>query len=194
MTLFAMFLAIEIVLVMTPLGFLRLGVLDITLMHLPVILTAVTMGKKAGMQMGFVFGVCSIMNATLRPGITSFVFSPFIEIAGVHGNWASLIVAIVPRVAIGYVSAVCYETIHKKETREKTALFMAGLLGSLTNTVLVLAGIYVFFGPAYAEAIHVSYEMLLLALGSVIVTNSIFEAIFASVLTVWISRAIKQFI
>lgn len=192
MTLLAMFLAVELVLVMTPLGFIRLGPLSITLMHIPVIIASVAMGKKAGMFMGFIFGLLSMINATFQPNLTSFCFSPFVEIGGVHGNWASLIVAIVPRVLIGYVSAVIYEFFQSKFEKKSVALFFAGIAGSMTNTILVLGFIYLLFGPAYAQAIGITYDMLLMALLTVIATNSIFEAIFAAVLTMAVGRAVKM--
>ena len=37
LTMLALFLAIEVVLLVTPLGYLRIGVLSATLMHVPVI-------------------------------------------------------------------------------------------------------------------------------------------------------------
>ncbi|HAM30781.1 MAG TPA: ECF transporter S component, partial [Erysipelotrichaceae bacterium] len=38
MTLFALFIAIEMMLLMTPFGYLRIGPISATLMHIPVIL------------------------------------------------------------------------------------------------------------------------------------------------------------
>lgn len=191
MTLFAMFLAIEMVLVFTPLGFINLGFLAITLMHIPVIIAAVTMGKKAGMCMGLVFGICSVVNATFQPNLTSFCFTPFIEIGGVHGNWGSLIIAIVPRIAIGYVSAVVYEFFSKKMKNKSMPFFLAGIAGALTNTVLVLSLIYIIFGPAYAQAIGISYDVLIISLLTVVATNGIFEAVFGAFLTMMVGRALK---
>ena len=78
MAFMAMFLAIEIALVLTPLGYIQLGIISATTMHIPVIIAGITLGKKAGAQLGFVFGLTSMLNATFRPLPTSFVFTPFI--------------------------------------------------------------------------------------------------------------------
>ena len=57
MTFMAMFLAIEIILVVTPLGYIPIGPLSATTMHIPVIIAGITLGKKAGAQLGLVFGL-----------------------------------------------------------------------------------------------------------------------------------------
>lgn len=80
MSIMAMFLAIQIILVVTPLGYLPIGPISATTMHIPVIIAGIALGKKAGAQLGFVFGLTSVLNATFRPTLTSFCFSPFVTI------------------------------------------------------------------------------------------------------------------
>ena len=46
MAFLAMFIAIEIVLVLTPLGYLPIGPLNLTTMHIPVVVAGVIMGKE----------------------------------------------------------------------------------------------------------------------------------------------------
>ena len=72
MTSMALFLAIEIILVVTPLGYIPIGPLNATTMHIPVIIAGIVLGKKAGAELGFVFGLTSLIKATIQPGITSF--------------------------------------------------------------------------------------------------------------------------
>ena len=74
MTSMALFLAIEIILVVTPLGYIPIGPLNATTMHIPVIIAGIVLGKKAGAELGFVFGLTSLIKATIQPGITSFCF------------------------------------------------------------------------------------------------------------------------
>lgn len=132
LTLFAFFLAIELILLFTPLGFLRIGPLSATLMHIPVIIIAITMGRKYGCALGLIFGLCSIWSATFTPGITSFCFSPFITVGNVSGNFASIIIALVPRVLIGYCAASVY-TFGKKHSHSESISVIAGALsGALT--------------------------------------------------------------
>ncbi|MCD7808636.1 MAG: ECF transporter S component [Erysipelotrichaceae bacterium] len=187
MTIFAMLLAIEIILVMTPLGYLPIGVLSITTMHIPVIIAGILLGKKEGAALGFVFGLTSMIRATLQPSITSFCFSPFITIGGMSGNYASILIAFVPRILLGYISGLIYEILSHK-LNNKTAIITASLAGTLTNTILVLFGIYIFFGQAYASVLGIAYETLIIALLSVIASNGMIEAIVASIVSVLVCQ------
>lgn len=66
---------------------------------------------------------------------------------------------------------------------------MAGVAGSLTNTVLVLGGIALFFGQQYAT---VKSGALLAIIMSTVVVNGIPEAIFAGLLTAVIVRPLLK--
>lgn len=191
LTLFAFFLAVELVLLFTPLGFLRIGPLSATLMHIPVIIASITMGWKYGAALGLVFGLCSVWNATFAPGITSFCFSPFITIGGVSGNFSSLIIAIVPRVLIGILSAWIFRLCKRKCVNESVSIIAASLTGALTNTVLVLGLIYIFFGASYAAAVNVSFEALIGILMGVVFTNGIAEAVVGCIITLMVYKALK---
>ena len=191
MAFMAMFLAIEIVLVLTPLGYLQLGVISATTMHIPVIIAAIALGKKQGAQLGFVFGLTSLLNATFRPLPTSFVFSPFITIGGMSGNWTSLLIAFVPRILLGYLAGVVYEQLTKHKVNENVSIISASLVGALTNTILVLGGIYIFFGAEYAAVAGVAYQALVGVLLAVITSNGIGEAILGAIASLVVCKAIR---
>lgn len=191
LTLFAFFLAVELVLLFTPLGFLRIGPLSATLMHIPVIIAAITMGWKYGAVLGLVFGLCSVWNATVAPGITSFCFSPFITIGNVSGNFYSLLIAIVPRVLIGLCAAWCYRFCKNKTSNETLCVVPAALLGAFVNTALVLGMIYCFFAAPYAAAVNVSTDALSAVLLGVIFTNGIAEAILGAIISLMVVKALK---
>lgn len=190
MTLFAFFLAVELVLLFTPLGFLRIGPISATLMHIPVIIASITMGWKYGVSLGLVFGLCSVWNATVAPGLTSFCFSPFVSIGTVSGNFSSLIIALVPRMLIGFVSAGIY-SFYIKKGKENIGVMASALAGALTNTVLVLGLIYIFFGASYAAATSVAYEGLFAVLMGVVLTNGLAEAIIGAMVVLMVCKALR---
>ena len=78
LVLLAFFVAIEVILANTPLGYVPVGAINATTLHIPVIIAGILLGKKYGALIGFVFGLTSFMKATFQPGITSFIFSPFL--------------------------------------------------------------------------------------------------------------------
>lgn len=191
LTFMAMFLAIEIILVVTPLGYIPLGPLNATTMHIPVIIAGITLGKKAGAQLGLVFGLTSLIRATMQPTITSFCFSPFVTVGNISGDWRSVIIALVPRILLGYLAGVIFEFLAKKFNNENIAAIISALAGAITNTVLVLGGIYFFFGSAYADAINVAYSSLFTILLGVVTTNGIIEAIIGAFIALTAYKALK---
>lgn len=193
MSFMALFLAIQVVLVVTPLGYLAIGPLSLTTMHIPVIIAAILFGKKAGAQLGFVFGLTSVINATLRPGITSFVFSPFITVGTMSGNWTSLLIAFVPRILLGFLAGWMFEILQKKKVNDHVSVVAGALTGAITNTVLVLLGIYAFFGAPYAQAVGISYTALVGVLLGVVTTNGIAEAILGALSALLVCNALKPF-
>ena len=190
MTSMALFLAIEIILVVTPLGYIPIGPLNATTMHIPVIIAGIVLGKKAGAGLGFVFGLTSLIKATIQPGITSFCFSPFVTIGTMSGNYKSLLIAFVPRILLGYLAGLVFG-IMKKNNRENLGVVVGALTGAITNTVLVLSGIYIFFGEAYASAVGVQYSTLVTVLLGVVSTNGILEAILGAIVSLAIYKALK---
>jgi uncharacterized membrane protein len=186
----ALFLAIEIILVVTPLGYIPIGPLNATTMHIPVIIAGIVLGKKAGAELGFVFGLTSLIKATIQPGITSFCFSPFVTIGTMSGNYKSLLIAFVPRILLGYLAGLVFG-IMKKNNRENLGVVVGALTGAITNTVLVLSGIYIFFGEAYASAVGVQYSTLVTVLLGVVSTNGILEAILGAIVSLAIYKALK---
>ena len=178
----SLFIAIEILMVMVPfLGFIPVGPLRATTLHIPVIIAGIVLGKEKGAGIGLVFGLSSLIMNTIQPTVTSFVFSPFIS-----GSILSAFIAIVPRVLIGYVAGLIYELLKGKN--ETIAMIVGSFLGAMTNTILVLGGIYVIFGSQYASAIGQDFSALPPYLLGIITTNGIVEAIVGTIIAVMVSR------
>lgn len=191
----ALLLAVEIVLSVTPLGMIMLPIFAIraTTLHIPVIIAGIILGVKGGAIVGGMFGICSIISNTIAPGITSFCFSPFYSIGEFHGGFNSIIIAMVPRILLGVISALVYSVL-KKHFNEYVSVIVAALSGAITNTILVLGGIYVFFGASYAAAKEISYEALLGVLMSVVSVNGLLEAAFGAIIVLAVYKACKPII
>jgi uncharacterized membrane protein len=142
MTHLALLIALQIILAVTPLGYLPLGVISVTIVHIPVLIGAVTLGARAGAILGGCFGLSSIAVATLRaPPPADMIFTPFLS-----GSLWSVVLAVVPRVLCGIFAALAFNAVYKALGRAPLAAAVAAAVGSMTNTVLVLACIYLFFG------------------------------------------------
>lgn len=187
-TLFALFFAIVLVLQMTPFGFLRIGPIAITFIHIPVIVITILLGWKYGVALGFIFGLCSVINNTVAPSITSFCFSPFVSIGGVNGNFYSLIIAFIPRMLIGISTYYSYLVL-KSKVPSSMAFSISAMFSTILHSIMVLSLIYLFFGVSYASAKGVAYEQLVNVLLGVIGTNGVVEAIASAILVPAICKA-----
>lgn len=188
LVLYAMFIAIEMLLVFIPfLGYIPIGPLRATTLHIPVIITGITLGKKGGSLIGLVFGLSSLFYNTISPTITSFVFSPFIS-----GNILSAVIAIVPRVLIGYIAGIIFEKFQKTKFNN-IGIIIAGLAGSLINTILVLGGIYFIFGQSYASAIGQDFNLLVTYLIGIITTNGILEAVVGTIIALFVCKPLLAY-
>ncbi len=200
LTKFSMLLALEAIVCFTPLGSLpAIGPIVATLSHLPVIVAAILLGTKAGAAMGFFFGLFSFIVWTFTPPAPiAFLFTPFYTVGEVSGNFWSLVICFAPRILIGVVTGASF-TAFKKLFAESgkfqiVTYGLSGLMGSLTNTLLVLGGIYIFFGRDYASVIGVSFDVLLGLIGTTILTSGIPEAILGAIVAYAVCRPLEKII
>lgn len=193
----AMLIAIMLLMYRLPfLGYIPLGFMNATLMHIPVIIGAVLLGPKIGALLGGVFGLTSLLKAIYEPNLTSFVFSPFYSLGETQGNFTSLIICFLPRILIGVVAFYVYRFLISKFKKKKASNFLAltgaGIAGSLTNTILVMSFIFLFFGKSFAEAKGIAFELLYKLILSVILINGIPEAIIAAIIVAAIATPLLK--
>ncbi len=152
--------AIAILLGWTRLGFIPVPTLagNATIMHVPAIIGGVMEGWLVGGIVGTIFGIFSFLQAT-----TPLFKDP--------------LVAILPRIFIGITSYFTYAGL--KKVNEYVALILAAIVGTLTNTVLVL-GMGVIRGYLPLAAIPP------------IIPQAIAEVIIAAIITVAVVVAWKR--
>ena len=191
----SLFVAIIILLSVTPLGYISLGVIYATTIQMPVILGAILFGWKKGAFLGGVFGITSMLKNTFQPGLTSFVFSPFIPVFGEEsGSFAALLVCFIPRILIGIVAGLLFAALSKTKLKSALSAGICGFVGSLTNTVFVMGGIVLFFGKSYSAARNEAYEALIGTVMATITGVGITEAIVSAVLAAAISVSLLHYI
>ena len=192
LTQMAILLAIEAIVCFTPLGSLpAIGPIVATLSHVPVILTAILLGPAAGSLIGFSFGLFSFLVMTFTPpSITAFVFTPFYSIGAVHGNAWSLVICFVPRILIGLVAGWTFRLLAK--WNEYAAAGIAGVLGTLTNTLLVLGGIWLFFGRDFAEVVEVPSSAMVTLIGTTILASGFPEAVIGGLMGSAVAVPVKR--
>lgn len=165
MTIIGILSSISIMLSMIPgIGFIPIGPTNATIMHVPVIIGAVIEGPVVGMTVGLIFGATSMFRALTMPTITSFAF-------------INPLVSILPRILIGISVYYVYKLVIKLTKSVSVSGWIAGLIGSLVNTMGVLGMIYLLYGERYAQAMGESASSAKTLILTIAATNGIPEAI-----------------
>lgn len=192
----AIFSAIIVVLAYTPfIGYIPLGFTRATIIHIPVIIGSLMLGPKKGAVLGGVFGLTSFINNTINPTVTSFVFTPFYNLGEYSGGIGSVIICFLPRILIGVIPFYVYhliKKISKKDSVSSVGLVAAGLAGALTNTLLVMNLIFLFFRDVYASANGVAASAVYKFILGIIGVNGVPEAIVAAVITLVLGKTLMR--
>ena len=143
-----------------------------TIIHIPVIIASIIYGAILGALMGII----SVVTNTVVLLPTSYLFSPFVE----NGSINSLMIAMVPRILIGITPYFVY-----KWMKNKPGLVLAGAVGSMTNTIFVLGGIFILFSSVYNGDIKAMLALIFSA-------NAISEMVISAILTVAIVPALEK--
>jgi Predicted membrane protein len=196
MTLSALFGGIIILLNFTPIGYIQLPVIKATIIHVPVIIGSILLGPKIGAGLGTVFGLTSLYNNTFAPTLLSFAFSPVIPVPGTdRGSWTALIIAFLPRILVGVFPYYAYQLLNRllKGKGALLSLCLSGVIGSMTNTILVMNLIYFLFRDAYGKAYSIAVDVVYKAVLTIIFVNGVPEAVLAAVLTAAVCRALQKY-
>lgn len=132
----AIFIAIIILMAFTPLGYLKLFAVDITLIVIPVAVGAVILGPTAGAVLGFVFGMTSfILSFSNALGAMMLDINPIFRV----------ITCIVPRIMCGWLTGIVYLGMKKNKKLSKVGVAVANLACPLFNTVFFMGALMLFY-------------------------------------------------
>ncbi|MBQ5778066.1 MAG: ECF transporter S component [Oscillospiraceae bacterium] len=192
MVLYALFIAITAILGLTPLGFIPL-IVSITTTHMPVIIGSYSLGAKGGAILGGVFGITSLIQCFRNPVDVTAQLMLGKSTGGFGLYNLFLIVAIIflPRILCGVFSALTYKGVSKFDKSRVIAMGTAAVVGSMTNTIFYLGGLYLFAFDTMSAAYGVStYGALLKIILGVVGFNGVIEAIAALIICTAVGKAV----
>lgn len=163
------------------LGYIPIGPLSLTIIQVTVIIAAIVLGTKEGAIVGGIWGLITFIRAFIAPT------SPIAPIV-----FTNPLISILPRILIGVVAAFVFHRMLRGKFNETVRMSIAGVMGSLTNTILVLGLIYLFYREPYANFMQMDLEQLLPALLTIVATNGITEAILSGILAPIISKPLLK--
>lgn len=133
----SIFTAIIIIMSFTPLGYLKIGVMEISLLSIPVAIGAIALGPKAGAILGSVFGITSFAQC--------FGFSAFGTLMMGINPFFTFLVCVPTRVLTGLICGLVFQWF-KKMDRKTIGLLVASGSCALSNTILYMSTLMLLFG------------------------------------------------
>ena len=182
LTTLALLVALTVILGVTPIGYIPLFAIEITIMCIPVIIGTILLGWKSGLILGFAFGVTSLIQAFVKPTplLAPLLDYPLVLVASVF----------IPRLLIPVTTWGAYRLL--KKAPKGISIGIASAAGSLTNTVFFLGLIILLGSGPVAAAFDMTKGAVALTLGGIALTNGLPEAAAAIVLCVPIVMALRK--
>jgi uncharacterized membrane protein len=175
--------AISIGLNYTPFAFMLVPGLQvqITLMHIPVIIGAILEGPMVGAFVGLMFGLFSLYTATITPLPIAFAF-------------INPLVSVLPRVLIGIGAYYVYSLFIRIFKQKKRALSVGAgaAAGALINTVGVLGMIYLLYAQRFLDALGIGDVPAAVAIFGLALPNAPLEIAAALLITIPVVAAVKR--
>ncbi len=177
----AVFAALIIVMTVTPyLGYISYGGIEITTLHIVVILGGVCLGPLYGAIIGGVWGLSCIARAYLA-------FPIYLDYG--FGNF---FVAGLPRILVGLVAGAVFFALRRTKLPQFVSAGIAAVCGTVTNTACVLTAMHIW------QNVHGVGEMsdVRIIFGSIFSTligvNGLIELIAAVILVPALYKAVSR--
>ena len=175
-----------IVMSFTMLGFITISSgASITLVHIPVLIGSIVLGKKYGAILGLIFGVCSLILA-------------FMNIA-TNAPFTNPLVSILPRILFGFMISPIYNLSKKIIKNDIASTITTLCLSTLIHTIIVLVPMFIvwktgfYFGvadytAAYGDGTGVNLFALIFG---ILLANGLIEIALAGIVGTPIAMAMK---
>lgn len=186
MVLLAMLSGILLVMSFTPLGYLNIGPLAISLNMIPVGIAAVALGPSGGAILGAVFGITSVLQCvgiggSSLMGATLFEINPILTI----------IQRLVPRILAGWLAGVIY-LIAKKFLKHGIASCITGFFAAFLNTVLFMSALVLLFANTEYLQNMIGGKNILLFICGFVGVNAVVEILAATLAVGAVGKALEK--
>ena len=188
----ALLTAIILLLAFTPIGFIKLPAgLSITIIGIPVIIGAITLGPAGGAIPGTVFGLSSFAQA--------FGLEPFGTLLFSINPLGTFITCMIPRILMGWLTGLIFQGLKKVDKTKFVSYVITSLSGSLLNTILFMTSLMIFFynNTKFQEIEFIknlnAANALVLAI-IMVGLNAVAEMITAGIIGTAIAKTVNKYI
>ena len=183
LTVTAALAAIIVVMTFTPIGYLNIGIVEITFLTIPVAIGAIICGPGAGALLGGVFGLTSYMQCfgIGRP-------SPFGAALLAINPVATTVLCLVPRVLAGLLAGLIFKAFKNKSGTLSYAVtsLSTGVFNTLFFVIVLLLG----FSTESLSSLQLGDSMLKI-ISSLVTVNAVIEWAVCLVVGLAVSKALS---
>lgn len=179
----ALFIALILLLGLTPVGMIPLGFINISILGVPVVLGTLLLGLKCGLIFGFTFGTISALSAFGIYGTPSALAGALVA----ANPLLALLMCYVPRLLIPVVAWLVHRLVSRSLPGRPAAIVAAAVAGSLTNTVLYLGLMLLFY-----VITGINSEKVLALIGGIGLIAGSLEAVANALITTPILTALRK--
>ena len=178
-------LAVIIIMAFVPMiGYIKLGVIEITLITVPVIIGAMVLGPAAGAILGFAFGITSFLQCVFGMsafGVALLEINPFF----------CFLVCVPTRLLMGWLTGLFFKAIKQENIIGYAA---TGLVGSLLNTLFFMSAlIALYWNTEYLQGIAgaLGTTGVFAFIVAIVGINGVVEAVCCTILSAVICKALN---
>lgn len=183
LTVTAALAAIIVVMTFTPIGYLNIGIVEITFLTIPVAIGAIICGPAHGAVLGGVFGLTSFMQCfgIGRPsvfGATLLSINPFF----------TAVLLFVPRILAGLFAGLIFKAFKNKNSTFAYAI--TSLSTGVINTLLFVSTLLICFSAQSLSVLHLG-DSLLEIMSALITVNAVIEWAACLIVGMAVSKALS---
>lgn len=186
LVLLAVLAGILLMMSFTPIGYLNIGPLAISLNMIPVAIGAIALGPSGGAILGAIFGITSCLQCvgiggTSAMGVVLFEINPLL----------ALVQRFVPRIVAGWIAGWIFVGT-RKLTNSFAAGFITGFSAALMNTVFFMTALVALFGRTEYLQELISGRNILVFVCAFVGVNAVVEMLAATLAVGMVSTALKK--
>ena len=182
LTLNALFMSITIVMALVPnLGMIHLGVVSITIMHIPVIIAGLVLGMRGALINATAFGISSMVISAIRPVGPLDVF------------FVNPLVSVLPRILFGLSVGLIFMALSKTKLGFILKAGITAAVSTLLHTVFVLVPLYfLIFRSGNTELVGSLPGSVSVFIWGTLITNGFLEIAASVLISVPVAKALRN--
>lgn len=138
LTTMALFTALIVVMSLTPIGYLKIGIIEISFIMIPVAVGGMLLDPWYGAALGGIFGITSFIQCF---GTSAFGTM----LMGINPVYTAIL-CIVPRILAGFLPALFFKLMYRKGKKSNIFSFaVSSVSAALLNTVLFIGTLILLF-------------------------------------------------